>query len=95
VLNAVWMQFDGGIGSVLLLKILPAILLLGLRGIVGYVAWICSSAGLRGAAAGRDLAAAAARLGSAGGLGYLAWLISLKSIFGLHGALPYGEPQPG
>ena len=40
VLNAVWMQFDGGIGSFLMLKALPVILLLSLAALAGYGAWL-------------------------------------------------------
>lgn len=40
VLNAVWMQFNGGPGSFLFLRLLPAIILLGFAIVVGYTIWI-------------------------------------------------------
>ena len=40
ILNAVWLQFEGGMGSILFLKGLPALILLCFAGIVGYVAWL-------------------------------------------------------
>ena len=40
VLNAVWMQFEGGIGSFLLLRIFPAIILLGFAAVAAYVCYL-------------------------------------------------------
>ena len=40
VLNAVWMNFEGGIGSVIFLKVLPVILLIAFAAIVAYVGYI-------------------------------------------------------
>lgn len=40
VMNAVWMQFDGGLGSFLFLRLLPAVILLGFAMAVGYTIWI-------------------------------------------------------
>ncbi len=40
VLNAVWTQFEGGIGSVIFLQVLPTIILLAFAGIVAYVGYI-------------------------------------------------------
>jgi alpha-glucoside transport system permease protein len=40
VLNAVWLQFEGGAGSFLMLRAFPALLLLAFAAVVGYVAWI-------------------------------------------------------
>jgi alpha-glucoside transport system permease protein len=39
VLNAVWLQFDGGIGSFLFLRLLPAVILLAFAALVFYAAW--------------------------------------------------------
>jgi alpha-glucoside transport system permease protein len=39
VLNAVWLQFEGGIGSTLMLRVFPAILLLAFAAVVAWVAW--------------------------------------------------------
>ena len=40
VMNAIWMQFEGGVGSFLFLRVLPAILLLGFALAVGYAVWV-------------------------------------------------------
>src|SRR6056297_718215 len=40
VLNAIWLQFEGGIGSILFLKLLPFVMVLGFAGIVGYVGYL-------------------------------------------------------
>ena len=92
VLNAIWMNFDGGPLSILILKVLPTLLLAAFAGIVGYVAYIV----VRGIAESRvrqppwlqSLRVAAGLLGA-----WLVWL-SLKSIVGVWTAEPsYGEPQ--
>ncbi len=86
VLNAVWMNFEGGFGSVLFLKIFPVILLLSFAAIVAYVGYIIlkMSGGLW-----RTLFKLAAGV-------FVAWMVflSLKSVLGVATAdLPYGEPQ--
>ena len=92
VLNAIWMNFDGGPLSILILKVLPTLLLAAFAGIVGYVAYIV----VRGIAESRvrqppwlqSLRVAAGLLGA-----WLVWL-SLSSIVGVWTAEPsYGEPQ--
>ncbi len=40
VLNAVWMQFEGGIGSFLFLRIFPAIILLGFAAVAAYACYL-------------------------------------------------------
>ena len=40
VLNAVWMQFEGGIGSFLFLRIFPAAILLGFAAVAAYVCYL-------------------------------------------------------
>ena len=39
-MNAVWLQFDGGLGSFLFLRLLPAVMLLGFALVVGYTVWV-------------------------------------------------------
>jgi len=91
VLNAIWLQFDGGIGSVLVLRVLPAVLF-GLGALMsGWGAWAVLQ-GLRRARhsgpAGRAL-----RLAGAAALGLLA-VLSARAVLGVATAsLPYGEPQ--
>jgi len=40
VLNAIWLQFDGGAGSFIMLKLLPAFIALSFGAMVAYVGWI-------------------------------------------------------
>ncbi|MFZ7089811.1 carbohydrate ABC transporter permease [Primorskyibacter sp. 2E233] len=90
VLNAVWLQFDGGFGSVLMLKVVPLLIVLSFAAMVAYVGWILihpliGGQGRSGFKVLRVLAAAIA-----------AWLvvISLLQIVDIVTAsLPYGEPQ--
>jgi len=92
ILNAIWLQFDGGAGSVLFLKLFPALIVLTFGAMVAYVAWLLV----------RPLTDGTAKSGAAflilrvvGGL-VAAWFVflSLRSIFNIFGTdLPYGEPQ--
>ncbi len=86
VLNAVWLQFEGGFGSVLFLKILPIIILLCFAALVAYVCYLIVklAGGLW-----TTLFKVAASL-------FALWMVflSLKSVLGVTTAeLPYGEPQ--
>ena len=93
VLNAVWLQFDGGFGSLLMLKLLPLIMVLGFAGIVAYVAYIMVMPfiGKGGSSGGAFLS----------GVRILAaliavWLVfvSLRTMVNIVTSdLPYGEPQ--
>ncbi len=93
ILNAVWLLFDGGAGSLVFLKLVPVIILAAFAAVVAYVGWIF----VRPIAESRE---------NGGGAGFVPlrllvavgsiWLVylSLKSIVSLLGAtLPYGEPQ--
>ncbi|MEM6760681.1 MAG: sugar ABC transporter permease [Pseudomonadota bacterium] len=90
VLNAVWMQFDGGAGSVLMLKILPVIILLAFAGIVAYVGWLILRPLTRGAGGGLFVMLGRILIGV--GALYLVYT-SLASAANLATAdLPYGQP---
>jgi len=92
ILNAIWMQFEGGFGSLLVLQLLPTIVLLGFAAIVGYTAYvlvnpIVNREGQR-AAPFIPLRLIGALLGV-----WLVWM-SLSSLIGVWTAQPpYGEPQ--
>jgi alpha-glucoside transport system permease protein len=93
VLNAVWLQFNGGIGSFLFLRLVPICILLVFAGVAVLVAWIYVRPLLK--SAGERLSAWTIPLRVLIGLAaaYLVFL-SLKSILSLMTAsFPYGEPQ--
>ena len=93
VLNAVWLQFDGGIGSFLFLRLLPAIMLIGFAGIVAYVGYILcrplwNATYRAGTTAMKALRVVAGLLGI-----YFVGLslINVVDVFTM--TFPYGEPQ--
>ncbi|WP_299295035.1 sugar ABC transporter permease [uncultured Tateyamaria sp.] len=93
VLNAVWLNFDGGIGSFLFLQAVPALMLLAFGAIVAYVGWIF----IRPIAESRQNGGGAGfvplRLFVGGAALYLVYL-SLTSLVGVFTFdYPYGEPQ--
>ena len=93
ILNAVWMGFDGGLGSILVLKLLPAVLFLAFAAVAGYLAWLLFRSVLmenRNPASG---GVKAVRL-VLGVFAAILTLISLKSVLDVFTTtLPYGEPQ--
>ncbi len=86
VMNAVWLQFEGGIGSLIFLRLIPAALLLCGAAIAGYVAWgQIQTIREKGQAVLRGLAVV-----------LLAWIgisLALLAFGALTKTLPYGEPQ--
>ena len=88
ILNAVWLQFEGGFGSTLFLKLLPVLILLAFAGITAYVAYLVFRAGRETSPLMWIVKIAV--------VVFAAWmvLLSLRSVFGIFTAdLPYGEPQ--
>ena len=93
ILNAVWLQFEGGIGSFLFLRIIPALLLLAFAAAVLWMAWILV----------RPLVNPDLRRGGAALLilrvivGVIAGILGLLALWNIVGvltaSLPYGEPQ--
>jgi len=92
VLNAVWLQFDGGIGSILFLQLLPTVILLAFAAIVAYVAWIFVR-GIVAKGEDKSLWLLPLRLLVAFGGIWLIWT-SLNSVINVWiTPVPYGEPQ--
>ena len=92
VLNAVWLQFEGGSGSFIFLKILPAIILLCFAALTAYVIYLLLKPYFTGGKTGGLVMQFLRAVVVIGG----AFLIvsSLQSVLNLMGAeLPYGEPQ--
>ena len=92
VINAVWMQFDGGAGSFLVLKLLPTVILAGFAALAAYVAVILARPVLNPHLAG-GLFGKAVRLVLAAGMAFLVWkaLAALVAIWTT--TIVYGEPQ--
>ncbi len=92
VLNAVWLQFDGGIGALLMLKALPIVLMIAFAVLCAYVVWILIRPLMDGTG-GSGLARLALRCAAALLLASMVW-ISVSGAFSVATAdLPYGEPQ--
>ncbi|PRY95273.1 alpha-glucoside transport system permease protein [Hasllibacter halocynthiae] len=91
ILNAVWLQFEGGIGSFLFLRLLPIILFLGFAAILAYVAWILVRPILRG-----DGGGAGAVIGRLFAALVMVWLGAEAVLQALDVAtfeFDYGQPQ--
>ncbi len=88
LLNALWLKFEGGIWSTILLRVLPAVLLVAFAAAVAWVLWGQVKELSRDGTLARVLR----------GLGLLvgAWLIFVTARWALGAItaqLPYGEPQ--
>jgi alpha-glucoside transport system permease protein len=92
VLNALWMSFDGGFGSVFVLQILPTIILLSFAALVAYITYVFVRPVFQGDG-DRSAALLPLRLLVLAGGAWLVWT-SLTSLLGVWTtSLPYGEPQ--
>lgn len=92
VLNAVWLQFDGGIGSVIALKIVPALILISTILVLAYALWSL----LRPLADGVGRAnhwLVAVRLLVAALCAFVAYQLLIWLAGTVTTALPYGKPQ--
>ncbi|WP_422048458.1 carbohydrate ABC transporter permease [Shimia sp.] len=90
ILNAVWLQFEGGIGSFLILKLLPAVLLVSFAAIVAYVAYLLLRPLLE--SAGTVLIKALRVFGAALGL-WFAYTALSNAVTVFVTELEYGAPQ--
>jgi len=92
VLNAIWMGFDGGVGSFLILKLIPSLLVLCFAAAVAYVAYSAVKPFWDGHGPG-----GAFRILGRGFAGVFGLWLIWESLVGLWGlwtvALPYGQPQ--
>ena len=93
ILNAVWLQFNGGLGSFMFLRALPALILLSFAGIVGYVGWIFVQPIAKSRENGGGAGFVPLRIFVGLAAVYLVFL-SLRSLLGTFTFdFPYGEPQ--
>ena len=93
VLNAVWMQFEGGVGSFLFLRIFPAIILLGFAAVAAYVCYLFLRPFFIPEERKGGIISAALRASAGAVAAYLAVLALLNVIDVFTITLPYGEPQ--
>ncbi|MDB9838518.1 sugar ABC transporter permease [bacterium] len=93
VMNAVWLQFNGGVGSFLILRLVPAALLASFAAGLGYIGYNLSRSRIAAGSKGKSL------IGSVGAAGLVALcvvgaFIALRSFIGVLGFdYPYGVPQ--
>lgn len=86
VLNAVWLMFEGGVGSWLILRLLPALLMLSGAALIAYVVHgLFNSIREKGGALLRGLAIAV--------LAFIAYSFLSLGWGALSSVHPYGEPQ--
>ena len=93
ILNAVWLQFEGGLGSFLFLRILPLLILLSFAGIVGYAGFIIGRPLWNGA---YRAGGGAMKVGRAVVVLVAVWLavLALRNVIDVTTmSFPYGEPQ--
>ncbi len=93
VLNAVWLQFEGGMGSFLFLKLLPGIIVLSFAGIVSYIGWLTLKPLLPGETNQGGGLMAIARLIAVVITAYIIVRSLLLAVGIMSSSLPYGEPQ--
>ena len=92
IMNAVWLQFEGGFGSTLFLKVLPFLLVASFAAAVAYGAWSL----IQNITSGNPRMSAFAKVVQGILVLLAAWLVfvSLRALLNIIGAeLPYGEPQ--
>ena len=94
VLNALWLRLDGGVGSILLLQILPALLLISIIAALAYLGWKLAAPILATPVQGRGgaLEKTARALGAAV-LGLIIYTLALWLLGIARTDLPFGTPQ--
>ena len=92
ILNALWLHFDGGAGSFIALRLLPALVFAGFAAMTAYVAWLMVLPFVR---AGRPVGALEklGRVLMAVAMLWLAVLALLQIIDAFTVTLDYGVPQ--
>lgn len=94
ILNALWLQFDGGFGSVLILRVIPALMFAGFAAVVGYAAYLIGRPIVKPAAhVVEGVFLKVLRVIGAGLLVWVAVLSLLNVIDAATLAMPYGEQQ--
>jgi alpha-glucoside transport system permease protein len=92
IINNLWLKFGGGFWSTVILKGLPAFILLAFAALMVWFAWLLVKPIREAQQGGPKAGLVWARLLGVVGLGWLAF-ISLRSIVNVFGTdLPYGDP---
>ncbi|WGV16947.1 carbohydrate ABC transporter permease [Fuscovulum ytuae] len=91
LLNALWLKFDGGIGSMLLLRLLPGLFLLAVLALLFWAAWTVLRPLATGA--GRGGWITAGRLVGGAVALFLAFEVGTWLLGVVTNDLPYGQPQ--
>ncbi|MGR3634284.1 MAG: carbohydrate ABC transporter permease [Limimaricola soesokkakensis] len=93
VLNAVWLGFDGGIGSFIWLRLVPALLLLALAAGAGALGWSLMKPVLGREGRSPGLIFGALRILGAVLMALVVYLMLRQTIAVFVADLPYGQPQ--
>ncbi len=93
VLNAVWLGFDGGIGSFIWLRLVPALLLLALAAGAGALGWSLMTPVLGREGRSPGLIFGALRILGAALMALVVYLMLRQTIAVFVADLPYGQPQ--
>lgn len=93
VLNAVWLGFDGGIGSFIWLRLVPALLLLALAAGAGALGWSLMKPVLGREGRSPGLIFGALRILGAVLMALVVYLMLRQTIAVFVSDLPYGQPQ--
>ncbi|MDH5797848.1 MAG: sugar ABC transporter permease, partial [Paracoccaceae bacterium] len=93
ILNAVWLQFEGGAGSFIILKIMPAIILIGFAAIVLYVSYLTLLPMLTGEKSRVSLFVRTVQTGLCLFGAFLAFRAVVNAIQIFSFDYAYGEPQ--
>ncbi|APO86770.1 carbohydrate ABC transporter permease [Marivivens sp. JLT3646] len=94
ILNALWLQFDGGFGSILILRVVPALMFAGFAAVVGYAAYLVGRPIVKPAS--HVVEGIAFKLMRVVGAVLLAWVAVLSALNVIDSAtlaMPYGEQQ--
>lgn len=91
LMNALWLKFEGGIGSMLLLRLLPGLLLLAVLALLVWAAWAVMRPMLAGG--GRGAWEMAGRLVGGAVALFLAFEVGTWLLGVVTNDLPYGQPQ--
>lgn len=92
VLNAVWLQFDGGVSSILMFKLLPLVMVFGFAALVSYIGWILLQLLLNSETSSTGILQVTRMLGIVIAAYFLVRSILMLLSIG-SASLPYGEPQ--